>query len=536
MKQKKIAFRADTLNIRELQGLLLPGVAPRHPYLVSTIGSDDRANLAPYSYAAILDYDGMRLVYVPVLPSNGVRKDTALNSRVGDQVVIAAFTPNVVMQGILASTPYPDDEFVRAGLTKETYSGVAPFGVAESPINLVCRVIAEAPVATQPGQGEPVIVQVESLRVDRRVWMGSMASLNPMEQLSPVGRMGGDEYLKASEFLMLGGERLHPRYPQRDPFRYWRYPAGVMDPAAKNVLAVSADQLQRAQKMHILSSAFTPMPCFMLTVPEGYTKLVSFLTVVNVKPPVLLLGSENFTDLNSHGNEYHGVKAGSVLWLSVLTEAMAHSISRNQGGFECFYKTEQRGLGHFWGRGLETSPLNLRCTLLDDFAPGRDVRVQVEEFVCDPSALEPGRTALRSKGKYALRQVGYRRHNVFCHTSDRLLFSIPRPMDRGVGMAWIHERFKTLPLSAHLAPQHLAKLAMFEASELPSDEAAVCEFTAPLLAKPWLSQVRDASVTPEQQMAQLLKKAKKILNYDKAYIKDDIREAWRIIFLAEALI
>jgi flavin reductase (DIM6/NTAB) family NADH-FMN oxidoreductase RutF len=147
-------------------------VAPRPIGWVSTIDSEGRPNLAPYSFFnAIADTPPM-LAF-----SSAGWKDSVANCEATRAFVWNLATRPLAERMNESAAPLPRgaSEFVRAGLTPAPSRLVAPPRVAESPASLECRVVAIQRLHDL--EGTPidnwlVIGQVVGVHIDRAFLTG----------------------------------------------------------------------------------------------------------------------------------------------------------------------------------------------------------------------------------------------------------------------------------------------------------------------------------------------------------------------------
>ncbi len=182
-----------------LHGYLLGAVAPRPICFASTVDKDGNANLSPYSFFNVFGSNPTTLIFSP---SRKVRdntiKHTLQNIYDTNEVVINVVNYAMVQQMSLSSCEYAKgvDEFVKAGFTKLPGQKVKPFRVAESPVQLECKVRQVIETGTEGGAGNLVICEVLVMHINDDV-------LNEHQQIDPhkidlVARMGQDYYCRAS--------------------------------------------------------------------------------------------------------------------------------------------------------------------------------------------------------------------------------------------------------------------------------------------------------------------------------------------------
>jgi flavin reductase (DIM6/NTAB) family NADH-FMN oxidoreductase RutF len=173
-----------------LYPLLNSVVVPRPIAWVSTRSADGVDNLAPHSFFTVSS------VTPPVVQFTSVgAKDSLRNATASGEFVVAVCTEELIEQVNMTGTDYPPDvsEFDACGLTREPSRTVAASRVAESPVNLECRV-----VGTHDFGGGSVVVFGEV------VWAvveeSALRDERPeIRLLQPVSRLGADEWATIGE-------------------------------------------------------------------------------------------------------------------------------------------------------------------------------------------------------------------------------------------------------------------------------------------------------------------------------------------------
>lgn len=182
-----------------LHQYLLGAVAPRPICFASTIDNEGHPNLSPFSFFNVFGSNPATLVFSP---SRKVRdnttKHTLQNIYLNKEVVINVVNYAMVQQMSLSSCEFPKgvDEFEKAGFSKIASQVVKPFRVAESPVQMECKVLQVIETGSEGGAGNLVICQVMAMHI-------SEAILNDNKQIDPqladlVARMGFDYYCRAS--------------------------------------------------------------------------------------------------------------------------------------------------------------------------------------------------------------------------------------------------------------------------------------------------------------------------------------------------
>jgi flavin reductase (DIM6/NTAB) family NADH-FMN oxidoreductase RutF len=183
----------------ELHSYLLGAIAPRPICFASTVDAAGNPNLSPYSFFNVFGSNPTTLIFSPARKvRDNTIKHTLQNIYENKEVVINVVNYAMIQQASLSSCEYPKgvDEFIKAGFTKLTAEKVKPFRVAESPVQLECKVREVIETGTEGGAGNLVICEILLMHISDGV-------LNEKKQIDPhkidlVARMGADFYCRAS--------------------------------------------------------------------------------------------------------------------------------------------------------------------------------------------------------------------------------------------------------------------------------------------------------------------------------------------------
>lgn len=172
----------------EMYRFMINVVVPRPIAFVSTRAADGSVNLAPFSYFNAIS-SVPPLVGIAIVDRPDDEKDTLRNIRETGEFVV-----NLVAEPMLAAMaktagewPRGTSEFEVAGLTPAPSERVAPPCVAESPVQLECRLHREIPL----GNSHLVVGEIVLARVSDDVVTDGR--VDPLK-LRPVGRLGGEHY------------------------------------------------------------------------------------------------------------------------------------------------------------------------------------------------------------------------------------------------------------------------------------------------------------------------------------------------------
>jgi len=183
-----------------IDNLIKYAVAPRPICFASTIDSAGKVNLSPFSYFNLMSHQPPICVFSPLRRMrDGSTKHTLDNLQEVNEVVINVVNYDMVQQQSLASTEYAKEinEFDKSGFTAVPSIHVAPPRVAESPVQLECRVREIVALSDEPGAGNLVIAEILYMHVHKHL----LGKDNTIQQrdLDLVARLGGDWYCRVTD-------------------------------------------------------------------------------------------------------------------------------------------------------------------------------------------------------------------------------------------------------------------------------------------------------------------------------------------------
>ncbi len=184
---------------KDLHQFMLAAVSPRPIAFASTISTEGQPNLAPYSFfnafssnPPILIFSSNRRV------ANNTTKDTLRNVQDTGEVVINVVSHSIVRQMAIASIEYGPEvnEFEKAGFTPLPSERVRPFRVAESPVQMECKVERIIPLGDQGGAGNLIVCHIVLMHIAEEV-LNDKGRIDP-HKIDLMGRMGRFYYVRAS--------------------------------------------------------------------------------------------------------------------------------------------------------------------------------------------------------------------------------------------------------------------------------------------------------------------------------------------------
>ena len=182
----------------DLHQFILGAVSPRPIAFASTISNDGIANLAPYSFFNAFSSNPPILIFSSNRRVEGnTTKDTLANVQANGEVVINVVTREIVRQMALTSVDYPADvdEFMKAGFNKLPSDLIRPYRVAESPIQMECKVQQILPLGPGGGAGNLIICEILRMHIDENVLTNGR--IDP-QKIHLMARMGRFYYAEAS--------------------------------------------------------------------------------------------------------------------------------------------------------------------------------------------------------------------------------------------------------------------------------------------------------------------------------------------------
>lgn len=193
-------FDPSEHNPADIYKLMIGSIVPRPIAFVSTVNPQGQRNLAPFSFFNAICPNPPVVCFSPVFrPGAAVAaKDTLRNVRDTGEFVVNIVSEEFAEAMNATSGDYPPevDEFEVAGLTPLASERVKPARVAESKVQMECRLLQIVTISEKPLGGSLVIGEVllfhvadalvENYRVDP-------------DKLRAIGRMGGPTYSRTMD-------------------------------------------------------------------------------------------------------------------------------------------------------------------------------------------------------------------------------------------------------------------------------------------------------------------------------------------------
>lgn len=183
--------------------LMIGSVLPRPIAFVSTLSATGVPNLAPFSFFTVISANPLSICFSPMIrSSDGQKKDTLKNIEATGEFVVHVVTEALAEPMNLTAGEYlaETNEFEIAGLTPLPSKMVKPFRVAESPIQLECKLAQIVTLGESVGGGSLVIGKVVYMHFSPNVYENGKIITS---KLKPIGRLAGTEYVKMTDVFSL---------------------------------------------------------------------------------------------------------------------------------------------------------------------------------------------------------------------------------------------------------------------------------------------------------------------------------------------
>ena len=190
-----LSIDPNDIPVAKLHEYLLSAVAPRPIAFASTLDELGNPNLSPFSFFNVFSANPPILIFSPARRVRGnTTKHTFENAKVTKEVVINVVNYDIIYQASLASSLYPQgvNEFLKAGFTMLASEKVKPFRVAESPVQMECKVKEIIELGIEGGAGNLIICEVVKMHINEK-YIDKEGAIDQYK-LDLVARAGGSLY------------------------------------------------------------------------------------------------------------------------------------------------------------------------------------------------------------------------------------------------------------------------------------------------------------------------------------------------------
>ncbi|MFN5479915.1 MAG: flavin reductase family protein [Chitinophagaceae bacterium] len=188
---------ASALSGLQLQNILQYVIAPRPICFASTINQEGEVNLSPFSYFNLFSVQPPICIFSPSRRlRDNTTKHTLDNLAEIGECVINIVTYDMVAQTSLASCEFAKgvNEFIKAGFTMLPSELVKPPRVAESPVQLECKINQVIPLGETGGAGNLVLAEIIRIHLSESI-LDEKGNVD-QTALDLVARLGGNWYAR----------------------------------------------------------------------------------------------------------------------------------------------------------------------------------------------------------------------------------------------------------------------------------------------------------------------------------------------------
>ena len=192
---------------RDLHHILTSAIVPRPIAWVSTVGEDGIFNLAPFSAYCVVCIKPPMVGFHIGTTRDGKQKDTLRNIQATKDFVLNLVTEDLAEAMNITSAPYPPevDEFKEAGLMAVPADLVKSPMVAQSPVNLECRLYKTLEFGEEKTTSSFVVGEILRIHIKDELYVNEAID---MTKLKAIGRLGGgvgsDMYCRISDSFERG--------------------------------------------------------------------------------------------------------------------------------------------------------------------------------------------------------------------------------------------------------------------------------------------------------------------------------------------
>jgi len=186
----------DPNTFERFSAVLTGVIVPRPIAFVSTISPDGVVNLAPYSFFNAVSYS--TVVFSSSRNVGDKSKDTLRNIEETGEFVVNIVVDSIAeaMNATAAEFPEGVDEFEIAGLTHAPSQIVKPPRVAESPVNIECKLDQIVQIGSGAHEHGLVIGTIQLMHVRDDIIDGHRID---QAKLMATGRMAGNMYCRTKD-------------------------------------------------------------------------------------------------------------------------------------------------------------------------------------------------------------------------------------------------------------------------------------------------------------------------------------------------
>jgi len=188
---------------RDAYNWMINAITPRPIAWVSTLNSEGKTNLAPFSFFQGVCASPPTVIFCGAHDRTGKKKDSVLNVEAVPEFVVnvVPYSLHEVMNLTASPLPHGESEFEKFDIATAPSEKVRPPRVAAAPIAMECKLeriieLGNGPLGSSVVFGTIVCMHVSEAVLDAK---GAIDAV----KLDTIGRMGGDWYTRTTELFSI---------------------------------------------------------------------------------------------------------------------------------------------------------------------------------------------------------------------------------------------------------------------------------------------------------------------------------------------
>jgi flavin reductase (DIM6/NTAB) family NADH-FMN oxidoreductase RutF len=196
------------LNRENSHALMVGAIIPRPIALVSTVGENGVYNVAPFAFFNGMSSKPAIVGFGIGRKRDGTKKDTIINIEYVKDYVINLVNEELAEAMNQTAGEYPShvDEFKAVGLSPTKSDFVKSPRIAESPVNMECRLMQILEFGQSPNVSNFIIGEVIRVHVQEQAWVDGVIKAS---MVKAIARLGEDLYCRTGDTF----EMKRPRGP-----------------------------------------------------------------------------------------------------------------------------------------------------------------------------------------------------------------------------------------------------------------------------------------------------------------------------------
>jgi len=179
-----------TLEVRRAHDLLTSCIVPRPIAWVSTISSDNKINIAPFSFFTGVQWYPPVIAFSPVNREDGTKKDTVVNIEQSKEFVVNLVSVELlkIMERSASPIPYGEDTSHFPDIQFVLSRTIKPYRIKEAKVSFECILDRIVCVDEGANAGNLIIGRVQLAHIGDELVVGNEVN---WRELNALGRLSG---------------------------------------------------------------------------------------------------------------------------------------------------------------------------------------------------------------------------------------------------------------------------------------------------------------------------------------------------------